>query len=844
MTDRNYGAIKTADKFEAFVTRLLKAGKPIGFDIESGYTGIDKDGTALLTFHPEWIMVGFSFTNSTEWARYVPVAHDSGDNIDDLVRTARALWRMLWSGLGVAHNAHYELLGLSVWFRLMLWDDPEVGAEVRANYGAYPIRSDSMLEAFMVSDYELIGLKPMTFQVFGHKMVEFMDLFPIEETDMGPATPKAKRKYVRFNTRELVPMVIDYACEDAVWCLALHEKHYPIVKDQLMFRTELALLPVIVEMEQEGMYLDWAEIEKRAADTLEFKDLMNEEILAELSERLGEIISINLGSVPQLSEILFNRLGLPIKERSEKTNAPSTGESALRAIAAKDPVINQILKWREVGKLHGTYLKKYYATLNYAGTGRAHPNHKQTGAKTGRFAVDGVSYQQWPKPYHFELNSGRTFDLNYRDFMISPEGFRIVGYDFSQVELRVLAGMANETALLKAFAADVDIHKATASTMMGIPLEEVTKKQRSQGKTLNFAVVYGSGAQNIGELLGISKEEAQALLNTYFATFSGLKSWMDTKVAEGRQQGFVHTMFGRKFKVWEYLDPRDWVRSKGDRMCVNAPVQGGAADYMKLGMVRVNRAIKKAGLQDKIRLVMTVHDALEFYVHDSITTQEVIDLVQPAISFPVKGLPDIRADWHEGYKWGSVVEIKLDKEKKISGYALEDVDEEFFTIGAAYAHQAKLKQALIEDVVNEKVKLDSPKELTHGDYGTYPGEYEEDDTPMALVILPAETEEEPPWAHATPSAGDRIVAPPQVIRVSLVDMPNEDQWNRFEALLNISHGADTVVVEMPEGELVMDGRYSLTKDQQPMLSLMMGGASMTITAEEVDMDELMEGVSL
>lgn len=862
MTDRNYGAIREASKFEAFAEKLIKAGKPIGFDIEAGYTGADKEGVSLKQFHPDYILVSFSFTNSTDWARTVPIAHDDGNNVDDVVRTALALWKMLQTGLGVAHNLSYELKGLCLWFVKILGDHPEVGEAVTAAKGFFPFRSDSMIEVYLSADYDpkTVGkaLKVVTKHIFGHQMIEFMDLFPSTDSELGPATPRGKSRYVRFNTRNsMSTTIINYACEDAVWCLAIHELLYPTMKDDLIFRTEMALLPVLVEMEIEALLLDWNTITKKTTELAAFKDLMNEDILAELSSRLGEVVNFSLASPKQLGEMLFGRLGIPVKDRSEKTGAPSTSEPALRLIAKSDPVIKRILEWKEVAKLYGSYLHKYDTELNYAGNGRAYPNHNQTGALTGRLSVDGLSYQQWPKPYHYVLDTGLTYDLNFRDLLVSPDSYRIIGYDFSQVELRILAAMANETAMLKAFTDGVDIHKATAASMFGIPLSEVTKKIRAQGKTLNFAVVYGSGAGNIAEMLTspdapVTTEDAQDLLDKYFAAFPKLKGWMDAKVAEGREQGYVHTHFGRKYTVWEYKDPRNFIRSKGDRLCVNAPVQGGAADYMKIGMVRVNKVIKKAGMQDKIRLIMTVHDALEFYVHESVTTQEVIDLIGPAVSFPVKGLPvEIRADWHEGYRWGSVVEINMDANKQIKSYSLEDVDEEFFELEAAYRYLATSKNVSIKHVAPILDELETL--VVHekeAEVVAAPKKNLAYDVPTGMDDLVPDDEDEPSWLHnseylARQDAGPAMALEvPQRVEISIREMPdNFEQWDEFLTYIHARPGTDTVVMLTPQGELVLDTKHSLSDDDQPQISLILGGASLAVSAESVP-DDLMAGVEL
>ena len=786
MTTKNYGMLETAKKVEILVDRLIKAGKPIGFDCETGYDGKDQEKLALKPFHPDFKVAGFSFTNATTWARYVPLAHDGAENVET-IPAVRALWKLVQSKLSVIHNAPYELQAVSRLFRDVLWDDEIYGEAVRASDGYFPFRSDTLMEAFMLQVYEPrsvgLGLKGLTKHVFGHAQADIYSLYP--------GLPVTKKKYIRFNSLALTPEVIAYACEDVVWCLGLHEIQYPQVKDMLMFKTELLLMPVIARMEKEGLVLNWDAYSKIQQEVGAFKDKMNEQIQNELSKRTGTVVNINLGSPKQVAGLLYGTLNLPIKEFTE-TGQPGTGEKALRAIATKDPAVQQILQWREIGKLKGTYIDKYLNELRYADDDRAHPNHRQSGAATGRLSVDGVSYQQWPKPYHYKLDDGTKFDLNYRDFLISPPGYRQMGFDFSQVELRILAGMANETTMLKAFADGVDIHTATASSMFNIPVSEVTKELRAKGKTGNFAVVFQSGAQNMAELMGTTKEEAQELLRRYYDGFPNLRTWMDTQIYTGKRDGYVTTKFGRKFTIWEYQEQDTWMHAKGDRMTINAPIQGGAADYLKIGMVRADKAIHKAGMQDKIRMIMTIHDALEFYVHDSVSSQEVIDIVQPAVSFPIHGFPEIRADWHEGLKWGSVIEIKLDKNKKIDYY--EVGDSKLPTFEEALAEQHAMEQALIQEETSE----------------------------ASQEVVEPETDitEEPPWLHASSTSQATIT-------LTLKEMPNPEPWEQFKLYLAEHKGEDKVVIHTPEGVLLLMTTHTLTPEDASVLSHMLGGVTMT-----------------
>ena len=842
MADRNYGAIRDVETLEKFVNRCIQTGNDIGFDIEAGYTGPDRAGGALLQYYPTWLFTGFSFTTSTEWARYVPVAHDSGGNIDDVVQCARLLWRLLCTGRIVAHNASYEVTGTSRFLREVLWNDPLVGAQIRESLGGFQIKDDTWITAWLSAEYAPApqgpgkDLKSLSKAAFGLNMTHFEDLFPVTDSDLGPALPKAKKRYARFNTRNSYAQpVVDYACEDAVATLMLHEKHYERpygtaekpMKDTLIFQAEHGLIHVLWDMERGpvdpdtgfargNLFLDWDVIHAKARECDEFRIKMNEEIHQLFSERLGRPVSVNLNSIPQMRKILYDSypegLGLPINDkfRSEKTNEPSTSDDALRVLAKDDEIIRRILDYRQVVKLYGSYLHKFERDINYSGTGVVFPNHNQAGALTGRMSVDHVSYQQWPKPYHYELRDGTIFDFNFRNIMIAPDEFRIVGFDFSQVELRVLAGQAQETAMLRAFAEGIDIHMATASTMLRIPLPDVTKKERALGKTCNFAVVYGSGPANIADMLSAqgsptSTEQAIEMLEKYYNGFPNLRAWMDRKVADGHEQGFVETPFGRKFTIWEYKDHRDWIKKKGDRMCVNAPIQGGAADYLKIGMNRVRKALQKAGLTDKVRLVMTVHDALEFYVHKSVDTQTVIDLISPCVTFAYPGLPEIRADWHEGTRWGEVVEISLDSEYKIKGYTLEDVDEFFDSIDAAFAF-AEAKKLKSKDGTQNPVEDESNEEHTQTEENTSHSveENESDSTKTA------------------------------VIRLS--EMPDTENWNQFQEFVRARPGGMKVRVETPEGSVTLDETARLSKDDQGILSLLLGGADIHILSEATDVE--------
>lgn len=287
----------------------------------------------------------------------------------------------------------------------------------------------------------------------------------------------------------------------------------------------------------------------------------------------------------------------------------------------------------------------------------------------GNVQVTGNS----PKKYHYDLNAakaahaagvkpppGTCFTFNFRDVIVAPPGHYILGFDLSQAELRAIAGLAQEKVLLDAFAAGQDVHRVTASQMLGIPLDQITPELRDVGKTLNFALVFGLSPKGLADRLAISQYEAQSLMDKYFAGMPAVAAFMRSMVEQGQSQGFVTSRFGRKLPIWEYQSENPFVRQKGDRACVNYVAQGGATgDYMKIAMVLAVAALKAAGLADRVKLVMNVHDALEFYVDRSLQPPEVIKVLQPAVIFDVPGWPAMKADWHMARTWGSPMELDV-----------------------------------------------------------------------------------------------------------------------------------------------------------------------------------------
>lgn len=662
---KNYGLISSVGELEDHVGKIIEKGDPFGIDIETGYTGPDRPQVSLHPDDPDSLIAGISFTNDPRWARYAPISHDGSSLNLPVDETARIFWPLVQSGKAVIHNAGFELRFMSRWFREILPADV-----VGTTRGRFPFLADSMLMSYVAAETQSHGLKFLTHEIFRHEQKDIYSLFPNLKT--------TARKTLRFNALALTPEVVSYCCEDSAWCLDLFRYFDPIIQADpgLRFINDLEhqIVPILADMEDYGIVLDWKSIAAKQLEASTFLEKLNTEIQSDLSEMTGKPQNVNIGSVKQLREVLYDDLGFKTT-RTTKTGGLSTDEQALTGLAHSYPVVQKILDWKQMRKLIGSYLDKYPRDYSYAGDGKVHANHLQVVVASGRFAVSDPNYQQLPKKYHFELNDGSLFECDFRSFVIAPEDHYVMGFDFSQIELRVMAGVAGEPNLLAAYANGEDVHVRTAALMYSKDPEDVTKAERAGGKTLNFSLLYQMGVQSMAERLDISVAEAEQMKERYFSAFTKIGDWVQQTMANGQLMGSVRTPFGRKVTIWELQSSDGYLRSKGDRLCVNSPIQGGASDLAKVAMVLVQKTLANSGLLDRVHMVMNIHDALEFYVHKSVPPQQLMDLLADVVSVdatklraslfpksPVMVFPKIVAEWHVGLSWGSVKDVHLGKD--------------------------------------------------------------------------------------------------------------------------------------------------------------------------------------
>ena len=391
----------------------------------------------------------------------------------------------------------------------------------------------------------------------------------------------------------------DYAAEDADVTFQLYELFAPQLKkenlEDLFYQIEMPLMLVLAKMELEGVSLD----EKWLAQ--ESIDLEND--LRQLESKIFEISGeeFNMNSPRQLGDILFEKMQLDPKAKKTKTGQYATSEDILQKLASKHEIIQHILEYRTYQKLKSTYVDALPSQID-AKDNRVHTNFSQTTAATGRLASVNPNLQNIP------IRTLRGQQI--RGAFVSGEGKKIISADYSQIELRLIAEISGEDNMIKAFQEGADIHASTAAKLFKVPLDEVTKTQRSQAKTVNFGIIYGQGAFALAEQTGLSRSEAKQMIEAYFENYPKLKAYMAEQVAKAKEIGYVETILGRKRHLKDINSGNFVVRGHAERNAVNAPVQGSAADVVKVAMIKIDKELESQNLQTK--MLLQVHDELLF----------------------------------------------------------------------------------------------------------------------------------------------------------------------------------------------------------------------------------------
>lgn len=554
--DHLYQFINNPKAQKKLVDNLLQQ-KVVCFDTET---------TSLNELEAE--LVGMSFSYKKGLAYYIPLS----ENREEVLQTLE-IFRPFFEKedlLKVAHNLKFDYKVLKQ------YDITVKGAMF-----------DTMIAHYLLNPDGRHGMDYLSEVYLNYKPVSI-------ETIIG----KKGKKQGNFRDADLRTQT-DYAAEDADITFQLYELFAPQLKkenlEELFYNIEMPLMEVLAKMELAGISLD----EKWLAQ--ESVDLEND--LKQLETKIFELSGeeFNMNSPKQLGEILFEKLQLDPKAKKTKTGQYATSEDVLQKLNSKHEIIKHILEYRTYQKLKSTYVDALPSQIEKKDN-RVHTNFSQTTAATGRLASVNPNLQNIP------IRTVRGQQI--RGAFVSGEGKKIISADYSQIELRLIAEISGEDNMIKAFQDGEDIHASTAAKLFKIPLAEVSKTQRSQAKTVNFGIIYGQGAFALAEQTGLSRTEAKQMIEAYFETYPKLKEYMAEQVSKARQLGYVETILGRKRHLKDINSNNFVVRGHAERNAVNAPVQGSAADIVKIAMIKIARELEEQQLTTK--MLLQVHDELVF----------------------------------------------------------------------------------------------------------------------------------------------------------------------------------------------------------------------------------------
>jgi DNA polymerase-1 len=407
----------------------------------------------------------------------------------------------------------------------------------------------------------------------------------------------------------------EYAAEDADVTFQLKQNFSPILDKaetkKLFDEIEIPLIPVLAAMELEGINLDVPFLNSMSIEMAKESAALEQKIY----ETAGE--KFNLASPKQLGDILFDKLKIGgAKQKKTKTGQYATGEEILSYLEKDNPIVKDILEWRQMVKLQSTYIDALPNQVDKK-TGRVHTDYMQTVAATGRLSSNNPNLQNIP----VRTERGR---LIRKAFVPRDENYTLVSADYSQIELRIIAALSGEENMIKAFQNNEDIHRSTAAKVFNVPLEEVTKEQRSNAKTVNFGIIYGVSAFGLSNQTSLSRKESAELIDAYYATYPKLKSYMSNQVDFAREHGYVQTVLGRRRYLKDINSANMMVKSGAERNAVNAPIQGSAADIIKIAMINIHKKLVSENWKSK--MLLQVHDELVFDVHNS-----ELEKIQPMI---------------------------------------------------------------------------------------------------------------------------------------------------------------------------------------------------------------------
>lgn len=552
-------------------------------------------------------IVGMSFSTKAGNGWYVPVNEDE-ENWKDTIAIFKPLLED-HSKTIIGQNIKYDIQVMK-----------QKGVQIAGTL------FDTMLAHYIIDPDGKHGMDDLSMNYLGYQPVSI-------ETLIG------KKGKKQGSMKDLAPEKIsDYASEDADITLQLKEKFAPEVKEKngskVFHEIECPLVYVLTDMEMEGITVD-----------KDFLSNYSTELQTELGQRQEKVFELageefNLNSPKQLGEVLFDRLKLDPKAKKTKTGQYKTDESTLQKLGAEHEIVQSILDFRQLTKLKSTYVDALPLMINPS-TGRVHTTFQQAVAATGRLSSYDPNLQNIP----IRTQKGREVR---RAFVARSPEHEILSADYSQVELRIVASISGDEAMIEAFNSGMDIHTATAARVYGIDPEEVNRDQRSNAKAVNFGIIYGQGAFGLAQNLGIKRTEAKEIIEQYYERYSGLKKYMDDIKEVARQKGFVETLTGRRRYLRDINSANFTVKSFAERNAINSPIQGSAADLIKIAMINIHAEMKKREMKSK--MILQVHDELLFDTHVS-EKEELKELVTSLMSEAMNLKVPLVADAGFGANW-------------------------------------------------------------------------------------------------------------------------------------------------------------------------------------------------
>jgi DNA polymerase-1 len=596
---RRYAWVKNESEFKDFLDDLKKQKEIV----------LDTETTSLNPVEAE--LVGLSFCFKKGEAFYLPLGHEEKKDNLDLKVVLNGLKKIL-------EDERIKKVGQNLKFDLEVLRQNEIDLK--------GIDFDTMIASYLLNPSEhQHNLGYLALKYLDHKMIPISDLI---------GTGKKQKSFASVK----VPDACEYSCEDVDYTLRLKEIFQPELKEKalekLFYEVELPLVEVLAEMELVGVCVD-----------MDYLKNMSRSVQEDLNRLIGEIYALagrefNINSTQQLSQVLFDHLKLPPMRKTEKKAALSTDFGVLEELAKIHPLPKLLLDYRQLSKLKSTYIDALPELISKK-TGRIHTSFNQTVTATGRLSSSDPNLQNIPIRTELGKKIRKAFIPQSKDFLI-------LSCDYSQIEPRILAHFSEDKTLMTSFINDEDIHQRTASEVFGVPLSKVTPEQRRLAKTTNFSIMYGVSAYGLSQSTDMTPQEAQAFIDVYFKRYPKVKKYLEESINKAREMGYALTLFGRRRFIPEIESSNRRKREFAERVAINTPIQGSAADLIKIVMIEIFKELKKR--KTKTEMILQVHDELVFEVFKE-ELNWVKEMVKDKMENTVKLKVPIKVDMKVGENW-------------------------------------------------------------------------------------------------------------------------------------------------------------------------------------------------